>query len=169
MIQVFWRKGFSDSSLQDLEKATGVNKSGLYSEFKDKDEIFLESLKHYAESTAVLELLSKDPLGWANIEAFLLLGSQATGQKGCLMANTVREISIIPQKSKSLIIDHMVLVKDAILKNLEAVDLSGNTNQVADLILTFNSGLCLTLNLGSKGTVKNQVSDFLNLLKKPSS
>ena len=41
-LQLFWKKGFADTSLQDLEKATGVNKSGLYSEFKDKDEIFLE-------------------------------------------------------------------------------------------------------------------------------
>jgi AcrR family transcriptional regulator len=34
---VFWTHGFSDTSLQDLERATGVNKSGLYTEFRDKD------------------------------------------------------------------------------------------------------------------------------------
>jgi hypothetical protein len=30
-IPVFWKRGFSDTSVQDLERATGVNKSGLYS------------------------------------------------------------------------------------------------------------------------------------------
>ncbi len=45
-ISVFWEKGFSDTRLQDLEQATGVNKSGLYSEFKNKEDIFLESLRY---------------------------------------------------------------------------------------------------------------------------
>jgi hypothetical protein len=29
-LPVFWRRGFADASLHELEKATGVNKSGLY-------------------------------------------------------------------------------------------------------------------------------------------
>ena len=33
---VFWKHGFADTSLQELERATGVNKSGLYTEFRDK-------------------------------------------------------------------------------------------------------------------------------------
>ena len=41
-IPVFWQRGFSDTSLEDLERATGVNKSGLYSEFRDKEDLFVE-------------------------------------------------------------------------------------------------------------------------------
>jgi TetR/AcrR family transcriptional regulator, copper-responsive repressor len=37
-IRVFWKRGFPDTSVQDLERATGVNKSGLYSEFRDKED-----------------------------------------------------------------------------------------------------------------------------------
>ena len=36
-LPVFWRHGFADASLHELEQATGVNKSGLYAEFKDKE------------------------------------------------------------------------------------------------------------------------------------
>jgi TetR/AcrR family transcriptional regulator, copper-responsive repressor len=36
---VFWKHGFADTSLQDLERATGVNKSGLYTEFRDKEDL----------------------------------------------------------------------------------------------------------------------------------
>ena len=36
---VFWKHGFADTSLQELEQATGVNKSGLYSEFRDKEDL----------------------------------------------------------------------------------------------------------------------------------
>src|SRR6266478_6638741 len=35
--QLRWTHGFSDTSLQDLEPATGLNKSGLYTEFRDMD------------------------------------------------------------------------------------------------------------------------------------
>ena len=41
---VFWRRGFADTSLHELEQATGVNKSGLYAEFKDKEDLFVQSL-----------------------------------------------------------------------------------------------------------------------------
>jgi hypothetical protein len=33
-LPVFWRVGFAEASLHELEQATGVNKSGLYAEFK---------------------------------------------------------------------------------------------------------------------------------------
>jgi hypothetical protein len=39
-LPVFCRRGFADASLHQLEMATGVNKSGLYSEFKDKEDLF---------------------------------------------------------------------------------------------------------------------------------
>jgi AcrR family transcriptional regulator len=39
-ISVFWKRGFADTKVEDLEEATGVNKSGLYSEFSSKEEIF---------------------------------------------------------------------------------------------------------------------------------
>ncbi|HYA83093.1 MAG TPA: helix-turn-helix domain-containing protein [Candidatus Bathyarchaeia archaeon] len=42
-IPVFWKRGFADTKIEDLKETTGVNKSGLYSEFGSK-EIFVESL-----------------------------------------------------------------------------------------------------------------------------
>jgi AcrR family transcriptional regulator len=47
---VFWKHGFADTSLQELERATGVNKSGLYTEFRDKEDLFVACLRHYLES-----------------------------------------------------------------------------------------------------------------------
>ena len=47
---VFWKHGFADTSVQELERATGVNKSGLYKEFRDKEDLFVACLRHYLES-----------------------------------------------------------------------------------------------------------------------
>jgi AcrR family transcriptional regulator len=38
---VFWKYGFADTSLQELERATVVNESGLYTEFRGKDDLFV--------------------------------------------------------------------------------------------------------------------------------
>ena len=46
-IPVFWKHGLAETSVQDLEQATGVRKSGLYTEFKDKEDLFVESLRRY--------------------------------------------------------------------------------------------------------------------------
>lgn len=43
-IPVFWEHGFADTSLADLEAATGVNRPGLHTEFRDKEDLFLASL-----------------------------------------------------------------------------------------------------------------------------
>ena len=69
-IPVFWKRGFADTKVEDLEEATGVNKSGLYSEFSGKEEIFVESLKHYLKQLDA-SVLQKEPLGWQNIRKFL--------------------------------------------------------------------------------------------------
>ena len=62
-LPVFWKHGFADASLQELEKATGVNKSGLYSEFSGKEDLFLESLRFYLDRLPALCLLTVEPLG----------------------------------------------------------------------------------------------------------
>jgi AcrR family transcriptional regulator len=163
-IQVFWRKGFSDTSLHDLEKATGVNKSGLYSEFKDKDDLFSQCVNRYAETNGVLELLSQQPLGRQNIENFLLSGQRCKEAKGCFIANTLREFSIVPSKAKNQIGRHIEIVKEAILKNVVAAQATRSSSLVVDLILTFNTGIALQLNAGKVKGLKKQVSEFLDMV-----
>ncbi|WP_435246813.1 TetR/AcrR family transcriptional regulator [Streptomyces sp. NRRL F-5630] len=47
MIQ-FWRDGYADTSLDDLSRATGLNRSSIYSSLGDKDRLFLRCLSRYA-------------------------------------------------------------------------------------------------------------------------
>jgi Bacterial regulatory proteins, tetR family len=61
-LPVFWRRGFADASLYQLEVATGVNKSGLYAEFKDKEDLFMQS--------SMLTLLSKITVSWTGWSRF---------------------------------------------------------------------------------------------------
>ncbi|MFE3937880.1 TetR/AcrR family transcriptional regulator, partial [Streptomyces goshikiensis] len=47
MIQ-FWRAGYADTSLDDLSRTTGLNRSSIYSSFGDKDSLYLRCLDRYA-------------------------------------------------------------------------------------------------------------------------
>ena len=85
---VFWTHGFSDTSLQDLERATGVNKSGLYTEFRDKEDLFVACLRHYLESQEKRGLLTKKPLGWKNVETFLKNGPLKGGNSRDVFPST---------------------------------------------------------------------------------
>jgi AcrR family transcriptional regulator len=91
---VFWKHGFADTSLQDLERATGVNKSGLYTEFRDKEDLFVACFRHYLESQGKRGLLTKAPLGWKNVESFLKNGPlNKAEQQGCFSVNSMREFA----------------------------------------------------------------------------
>jgi AcrR family transcriptional regulator len=55
-LPVFCRVGFAEASLHELEQATGVNKSGLYAEFKDKEDLFVQSLRYYLSASYLIFL-----------------------------------------------------------------------------------------------------------------
>src|SRR5271169_3415630 len=58
-IPVFWKHGLAETSVQDLEQATGVRKSGLYAEFKDKEDLFVASIRQYFDMLTARGTLTK--------------------------------------------------------------------------------------------------------------
>ena len=60
---VFWAKGYSDTSMDDLVGATGVSRYGIYGTFGNKRELFEKALDKYADSIgkqSFLRLLEPD-------------------------------------------------------------------------------------------------------------
>ncbi|GHE75571.1 TetR family transcriptional regulator [Amycolatopsis deserti] len=47
MVQ-FWRAGYADTSVDDLSRATGLNRSSIYSSLGDKESLYLRCLDRYA-------------------------------------------------------------------------------------------------------------------------
>jgi AcrR family transcriptional regulator len=149
-IPVFWRRGFSDTSVQDLERATGVNKSGLYSEFRDKEDLFVECLRYYLASQQKRGLLTEEPLGWKNIETFLKRGPHSKeGQQGCFSVSSMREFAILPDEAHAIVAQNRATIKRLLVKNIEAGGSKTDPESVAEMILVFFSGLCIEHNLKS--------------------
>src|SRR6516162_8670767 len=48
--RVFWKKGYSGTSLRDLLKAIGIGEGSFYNTLKSKKQLFLACLEHYNDT-----------------------------------------------------------------------------------------------------------------------
>jgi AcrR family transcriptional regulator len=166
-LPVFWKHGFAATSLQELERATGVNKSGLYSEFSGKEELFLESLRFYLDRLPSLAFLMAEPLGWHNIEQFLKLGPGTTeGQKGCFAISSTRELAVLPPEATAILGQGRAQLKQLIAKNIEAEKPKADVNDLAGVVLTFFTGLSVEQNLKpSRAAAGRKVDNVMRVLR----
>src|SRR6201987_2346313 len=164
---VFWKHGFADTSLQELERATGVNKSGLYTEFRDKEALFVACLRHYLESQAKRGLLTKQPLGWNNVETFLKNGPLNKGeQQGCFSVNSMREFAILPDEAYGVVTENRALLRRLLAMNIEAEKPRMAPSAIAEMVLSFFSGLCIERNLKSgKASSTRKIETFMTALR----
>jgi AcrR family transcriptional regulator len=166
-IPVFWKKGFADTSLQDLERATGVNKSGLYAEFRDKEDLFVASLRHYLESQGRRGLLTRKPLGWENVENFLKNGPLRKGERqGCFSVNSMRESAILPDKANEVVAENRLQLRRLLAMNIEAEKPRMAPSAIAEMVLSFFSGLCIEHNLkSSQASSTRKIENFMTALR----
>jgi TetR/AcrR family transcriptional regulator, copper-responsive repressor len=166
-IALFWEKGLSDTTLQDLERATGVNKSGLYTEFRDKEDIFVESLRHYLNTRGGDDILSMEPKGWNNIQRFLEIGHTCySGRRGCFSVNSLRDASRLPPEALKIVDENNAKLKRLITRNIKA-ELPQITNPglLTDVIFTFFAGLCIEQNSEvSLAASKKAIARFMTFL-----
>lgn len=166
-LPVFWKHGFADASLQELEKATGVNKSGLYAEFSGKEELFLESLRFYLDRMPSLCSLKAEPPGWDNIEQFLKLGPSSTeGQKGCFAISSIRELAILPPEAIEILGRSRAQLKQLIVRNIGAEKPKLAADDLAGMVMTFFAGLSVEQNLkSSRASLARKVDDLMRVLR----
>lgn len=166
-LPVFWRCGFADASLHELEEATGVNKSGLYSEFKDKEDLFVQSLRYYLDNFNFTGVLTAEPLGWNNIEQFLKGGPRRIeGPKGCFAVNSMRESAILPPVALDIITRSRSKLKQLIAKNIEVERPKMEVDALAELVLTFFTGDCMERNVNhSRAAALRRVETLMGLVR----
>jgi AcrR family transcriptional regulator len=91
---VFWDRGFSATSLDDIAAAAGMNRPSLYGAFGDKREMYLAALRMFAvESGRELQKALEAPTLREALEAFYVRAIQDYvsgdgGPRGCLVICT---------------------------------------------------------------------------------
>jgi TetR/AcrR family transcriptional repressor of nem operon len=95
----FWSKGYEATSMNDLVKATGINRGSLYAAYPSKRALFMSALRHYDRIYRVEHLqrlgVEHGPLEaiFTAFEDAAAKPSDAATPGGCLLVNTALEMS----------------------------------------------------------------------------
>jgi TetR/AcrR family transcriptional regulator, transcriptional repressor for nem operon len=96
----FWRHGYDATSMDDLVRATGVSRHGIYAEASGKEGLFLACLNNYSETvvTPAFSVVEQSGADLSAVAAFfdyqIAAGERARlTSLGCLMANTMTEVA----------------------------------------------------------------------------
>lgn len=99
-MEVFWRKGYERTSIQDLVEHTGVHRGSLYDTFGDKNQLFLQCLDLFRSKDRAFGILEEEGESKEVLRRYFdrlidyALNDDA-GRKGCLIANTAMEMGAI--------------------------------------------------------------------------
>lgn len=106
---LFWKKGYAQTSIKDIEKATNLNPGSVYHFFKDKEALFMNVLDHYiitiVEPRLKQFLQTEKGNGLTNIRAVfdsVIDFPPEFRWIGCLMTNTSVEVQEIPGVKKKI-------------------------------------------------------------------
>lgn len=157
--KVFWSKGFADTSIADLEQATGLNRTSLYAAFGDKRSLYLRILQDYrceSRDFAFSHLLS-DASPRQRLHSLLsaaVINSCQQGRMGCLMQHAATEQFHSCVKTKALVCDNrndmIMLFRKVLEQALTEGGLKQGVSPVtgASYIYTLFNGLMTDLRSG---------------------
>lgn len=98
-VDLFTSKGYSETSMDDLVRATGVSRYGLYGTFGNKRELFEQALERYADRMgrqSFLRLLEPDA-SLAHIRAIfderIERICSAGDKRGCMLCHTAMQLA----------------------------------------------------------------------------
>ena len=110
----FWERGYRDTSVDDLVKATGVRPGSLYNAFPGgKRKLFLDALARYSALVVPEKMgaLERPGAGVADLRAYFdgLVRDLTTqeGRIGCLMVNSTIELAAADSEVGAVVRNHM--------------------------------------------------------------
>mgnify|MGYP002700130898 CR=1 FL=1 len=133
----FWRRGYSATSMKNLESATGLTPGSIYNSFGSKDGLFLSSLDHYIEKVVKRRvrryLLEGDPV--AGIEAYFYDGFRIENgeiRDGCLLINTSTELGPHDEVVRKHVVKGMKVAQEGLEKAIDRAKQAGQIDKSID-------------------------------------
>lgn len=150
----FWRHGFCATSLDDLVSHLGISRSSLYSVWSSKEVLFRAAFARYIQTVGMEALLPLTEVGSKTPREAITLTFETIAQqishdpwqRGCLMVNTITELSEINPEIAQIAHDARTEVQKLFRRALEPLVEAGNktpeeADTDADFLLTLFLGL----------------------------
>lgn len=175
--RIFWRKGYSGTSLRDLLKGMGIGEGSFYNTLKSKKQLYLECLKHY-----------NDTVGRRRSTALFSPASAKEGVRGlfrtvlddlddprtprvCLIARSVSSEILAEGDLREFVQSDMAALVGAFSERLQSAKDKGELPRefepdvVAQIIGTYLQGLYRTALLGyDRPRLERQIDELLTSL-----
>jgi TetR/AcrR family transcriptional repressor of nem operon len=170
-LKVFQTKGFEGTSVQDLVKATGLNRFGMYNAFGSKEGLFLEVMDRYRNEVATrgLEILKAEPRGLKNIKAYFdeMIKNYSNGKaQGCLITNTAVETPGVCKTASRKVQKVFKQLEDGFHASLTGAQQAGEIPRKADLraMACFLVGITQGLGVFCRAkTAREQMETFVTV------
>lgn len=172
-LDVFWRKGLQDATMQDLAAATGVQRGSLYNAYGDKEAIFLRAFDQYAGQflETAGNALTQDNAAAGLLNFFdVIIANMTSGSppRGCLTTRTALDAPIsspaVRQRVQSLLSGLERLIAEALSSapnKLSAID----AKRLARVVVTFTRGLAVMERAGySRKQLREAAATFVNAM-----
>ncbi len=161
-MQVFWREGYGDTTMDDIVAETGVSRYGLYGTFGNKKDLLVAAIRHYEQSMGdlVWSGLRRPDAGRAEIiahwQALRRHAEEENFCNGCLIVNVAAEVAPhdpdIAAEVQRIDKEHADLFAAAIRNGQKAGDIPGHVNPdgAAKMLVALSRGGALMIRAGTK-------------------
>jgi TetR/AcrR family transcriptional repressor of nem operon len=138
-VELFSSRGYSETSMEDIVRATGVSRYGLYGTFGNKRELFEQALDKYADrmgKQAFLRLLEPQ----ASLDDIRKIFAERVGDmcamdesKGCLFVHTAMELAPQDEELRDVLLKFMQRMSKLFAIGLESAKQKGEVKPDLDV------------------------------------
>ncbi|HMG90291.1 MAG TPA: TetR/AcrR family transcriptional regulator [Chryseolinea sp.] len=136
-IELFWKKGYEATSLEQLLAAMGMGKGSMYHNFGNKREVFKLALNRFNQKfVGWLDeevTKAKDPIAFIK-DYFRGIPRQGADdhKKGCFLGNTVAELACIDPGLEKLAAEHLERMEDIFYTHVKNAQQRGKLKSKED-------------------------------------
>ncbi len=128
-MELFWLRGYAQTSIADLTTHLGIGRQSLYATFGDKDSLYLAALESYLKAVTVRierALAATGPI--RAVMRRLLEGAAAQDcedARGCLCANAMIERAPVDARARALVRAHSRRLEELLANRLSVAQRAG--------------------------------------------
>lgn len=154
ILDLFWRRGFAATSIDDLTRATGLRRGSLYQAFGGKAEMFAAALDRYLEAGPAehLRAMPVDQPLRRTVDHLLhavITDTVAEGErKGCFLTNTAVELGPHDPATADRVERYLEGFADLLAEHVEAAMRRGELRPGRDPRALADSLLCTIQGIG---------------------
>jgi TetR/AcrR family transcriptional repressor of nem operon len=172
--QLFWKKGYTNTSVRDLLKTMRIGEGSFYNTVKSKKKLYLECLKHYNDTVSrrrLEALMSKSGAGEGVRAFFKMVLDELDDPKTpriCLMAGSLSSDVLAERELNRYVVEEMNAFSARFVERLRTAKRAGelpgdfDVDLAAQVLVTYLQGLFRVIRvLQSRAQVERQIESLL--------